>query len=224
MSLRYCFLNRGHALAVFLTLAVCISLISGCGRKTHPETQAYNIDTSDVYSLEVVKDRKEKDLHFLRDASSPLLESDRAEFEGLPYFPPDRTWAFECTLQRFPQPKAFVMATSKDSPRDMLHIGYLPFTRDGKEHRLNVFAPRDTSDGNYWFIPFTDASTGGETYAGGRFLDIESPGSDTVFLDFNYAYNPLCAYNPKYDCPIPPAENRLAIAIPAGEKKFKAGH
>ncbi|TNF44645.1 MAG: DUF1684 domain-containing protein, partial [Cytophagales bacterium] len=102
----------------------------------------------------------------------------------------------------------------------MLHLGALPFTIDGTEYALQVYAPKDTSDGNYWFIPFTDATSGGETYGGGRYLDIDDVSSDTVFVDFNYAYNPYCAYNPDYACPLPPKENLLTISIEAGEKNY----
>ncbi len=206
-------LNRGARLTVFPFIAI---LITGCGTKQRSSDDA--IDSTDVYSLEVRKDRKSKDLYLLTSDTSPLPDELKGSFTGLAYFKPDKSYAFETVLQRFPQPEEVVMATSKDRPRRMIRIGYLPFMIDGSEHRLHVFMPKDTSDGAYWFIPFYDKTNGESTYPGGRYIDIEDVASDTTFLDFNYAYNPYCAYNERYDCPIPPEENRLTVAIGAGEK------
>jgi len=127
-------------------------------------------------------------------------------------------------LRRLPAQREVTIATSKDKPRIMLHIGALPFTFEGKEYALQVYAPKDTSEGNYWFVPFTDATSGGETYGGGRYIDIDDVRSDSLFLDFNYAYNPYCAYNERFDCPIPPPENALPIAIRAGERDYPLHH
>lgn len=215
--------NRERPLAVFLCgtmlLATALSL-SSCGK---PETSADDgtaADSVDVYTLEVRKDRLVKDKYLLTSESSPIKASDREFFAGLSYYKVDKSFVFESILQRLPAPAEVTIATSQDRPRPMLHLGALPFTYDGRQLAVQVYAPKDTSDGNYWFIPFTDATSGGETYGGGRYLDIENIASDTVFLDFNYAYNPYCAYNPRFDCPIPPAENALPIAIRAGERDF----
>ena len=143
---------------------------------------------------------------------------------GCEYFALDRDWVFLTALRPLPQPVEVVIATSKDRPRQMMHIGELPFMYDGTAYALQVYAPKDTSDGNYWFIPFTDNTSGVESYGGGRYLDIEDVAADSVFLDFNYAYSPYCAYNERYDCPIPPPENALPITIPAGEKNFPLKH
>lgn len=214
------FFNRELRLAVFICT---LTLLVSCGKQEEPKTQAPDLANADSYTLEVVKDRKMKDLHFLRDDSSPLRDTDKEMFQELDYYPISKDYAFYTALEPLATPEEFVIATSKDRPREMLHIGYLPFTMDGAEYKLAVFTPKDTTDGYYWFIPFTDATSGKDTYGGGRYIDIENP-ADSVFLDFNYAYNPYCAYNDNYDCPIPPAENRLAIAIKAGEKKYALGH
>jgi uncharacterized protein (DUF1684 family) len=106
----------------------------------------------------------------------------------------------------------------------MMHIGELPFEWDGQPYAVQVYAPKDTSEGNYWFIPFTDNTTGVESYGGGRYIDIDEVSTDSLFLDFNYAYSPYCAYNERYDCPIPPPENALPITIAAGEKTYPLHH
>ena len=211
--------NRELLLAVFLfSIPAFLLLSGGCGKKTPPSAEYSGVDTSDIYTLEVIKDRKMKDKYFLENEASPLIPADRETFSGLKYYPPSRKYAFATVLQRLAKPEEIVLATSKDKPRLMLHIGYFPFTLEGKQYRLSVYAPKDSSEGYSWFIPFKDATSGGETYGAGRFIDIDDTRSDSTFLDFNYCYNPYCAYNPRYDCPIPPPENTLGCAIPAGEK------
>lgn len=212
--------NRETALAVFLLpVLLCAALLSGCGtRDSAPRTT--EIDSSDVYTLEVLKDRKVKDLDFLRSTASPIPESDRASFRGLSYYPPDKSVVFECVLARLPAPRQVTMSTSKNRPRPMWHIGALSFRYQRQPCTLQVYTSVDTADGGDWFIPFIDATNGAETYGGGRFLDIARPSSDTVMLDFNYAYNPYCAYSHRYDCPIPPMENVLPIPVRAGERVY----
>ncbi len=211
--------NRERCLTVFL-FALSALIVISCGKKEQQQSKEPDLSSMGAYELELVKDRKEKDLHFIRDEASPIKPSQRELFKSLDYYPPDKRFAFYTALEPLAKPELFVIATSKDKPREMLHIGYLPFSYNGATYKLSVFAPKDTSDGNYWFVPFTDATTGKETYGGGRFIDIEDIHSDSTYLDFNYAYNPYCAYNERYDCPIPPPENKLPVAILAGEKKF----
>ncbi|HEV7330737.1 MAG TPA: DUF1684 domain-containing protein [Flavisolibacter sp.] len=109
--------------------------------------------------------------------------------------------------------------------------GTLHFRLNGKNLLLNVYQSQDLMQSeayrNYLFLPFTDATNGSETYEGGRYIDltIQDIQNNTVLLDFNKAYNPYCAYvSGKYNCPIPPKENALPVAIKAGEKAFAAAH
>ena len=96
---------------------------------------------------------------------------------------------------------------------------------DGTEYTLNVYQSQQLSTdpdyADYLFVPFTDATNGESTYPSGRYLDLHIPQGETVLLDFNRAYNPYCAYNARYSCPIPPAENHLEIPIKAGVKYEK---
>ena len=102
--------------------------------------------------------------------------------------------------------------------------GHVAFTHDGRTHRLDVFGPAEGEDDRLW-LPFFDATSGKDTYAGGRYLDLAVDAEGLVDLDFNYAYNPLCDYNPdKFNCTLPPVTNRLDFAVEAGEKTFGAGH
>lgn len=214
--------NRERALTVFLFSALLLA--SACGNKSDDGQKNPSVDASDVYTLELMKDRLEKDKYLLSSPDTPIKASDIEIFKGLDYFAPDKRFAIPVVLQREAKPEEIVMATSKDKPRLMLRIGQFAFSIDDKQCTLQVYAPKDTSDGSYWFIPFTDLTSGKTTYDAGRYIDIEDTRSDSTFLDFNYAYSPYCAYNERYDCPIPPAENALPVAITAGEKKFPLKH
>jgi uncharacterized protein (DUF1684 family) len=216
---------REHRLAVFASILAFVFLVTACGTPEKKSDDAANaLQDADVYSLEVRKDRLEKDKYLLTSPNTPIKASDMEFFSGLDYFEVDRKWVFHTALRPLPEAADVIIATSQDRPRQMLHIGELPFTYDGTEYAVQVYAPKDTSDGNYWFIPFTDNTSGVETYGGGRYIDIDEVAADSVFLDFNYAYSPYCAYNERYDCPIPPPENALPITIAAGEKNYPLSH
>jgi len=146
---------------------------------------------------------------------------ERREFRRLLYFPPDRAFAVPARLERLPDPETVVMLTSRNLEKRFVRYARLHFTVNGTACALTAFqsAENATADRTL-FVPFTDATTGTETYPAGRFLDLDEPDGETMVLDFNRAYNPLCNYSPAYNCPIPPAENRLAVAIRAGELTY----
>lgn len=159
--------------------------------------------------------RAAKDSLF-RSAASPLLPSAQDEFDGLTYFPYDSTFAFPVTLDPTLQRDTLRMATSTGEPRDYIRFGSFSFPFDGRRHRLAVFQP---IDGDLrLFLPFADATSGSATYSAGRYLDFDPTTDGRYVLDFNYAYSPYCAYNPRYSCPLPPSENRLTVPIRAGEQ------
>ncbi len=219
--------NREHLLSVFSCLCLsALLLLSACGKTSDTENTESDatLEATDVYTLEVRKDRLEKDRYLLTSESSPIKASDMEFFSGLAYYEVNKDLVFHTALQPLDETAEVVIATSKDRPRQMLHVGALPFTYEGKDYAVQVYAPKDTANGNYWFIPFTDLTSGAGSYGGGRYLDIEDVSADSVFLDFNYAYSPYCAYNERYDCPIPPAENALPIKIEAGEKEYPLHH
>lgn len=220
-------MTRTTAAALALVFVCALAALGGCGKQQDDAaasnalpTVDYPYDTTDIYHLELVSFRKKKDLSFLRDDDSPIATEARATFTGLKYFPPMKEFVFETVLEPFAVPEELMMATSKDKPRPMLCIGTLPFEYAGQKMKLRVYTSKDTTEDPYWFIPFMDETTDEETYMSGRYLDLHpvAPGQP-VTLDFNRAYNPYCSYNDRYDCAIPPNENRLPVAILAGEKK-----
>lgn len=203
-------------LALFLLFAV---LLTGCNLQHAPveitPDRGRALSPAELL-VQIEEFRQQKDRSFREDNDSPLLPEDRAEFRGLKYFPVDTSYAIKVKLQKYPNPETVKMLTSTGEQRDYLRYGYFEFTLAGKQCRLDVFKLPNT---RHLFIPFRDSTSGQETYGAGRYLDLEE-GADAYTLDFNLAYNPYCAYNARYSCPIPPPQNRLEVAIKAGEKNY----
>lgn len=169
--------------------------------------------------------RAERDAEFRNPRTSPLETWEVAKFSGLKYFEIDPSFKVRATFVRTPNEKKFNMPTSSGLTKVYLKYGELNFKVRSKRYKLGVYQSQALSQTekykNYLLIPFTDQTSGKETYGGGRYIDFEIPSSDVVTLDFNLAYNPSCAYSSRFNCPIPPRENRLTTKIKAGEKVYK---
>jgi uncharacterized protein len=164
--------------------------------------------------------RADKDEYFRSSPGSPIPPSDREGFGGLPYYPVDPGLSFEgLTLEPYTgdEPVRFQIPTSDGRLRPAERAGVFRFALDGVERTLTGFT-FEGGDGESVFVPFLDATSGTETYGAGRYLDLEPDDDGTYALDFNLAYHPSCVYDPKYSCPLTPAENRLSVPIRAGEK------
>ena len=168
---------------------------------------------------EIGEFRKAKDQYFGGDQSSPLTPDQRNRFRGLQYFEENSKLQFVLSVEEFPKDAKEViqMATSSGEVATHLRWGQLKFEVDGTPVVLTVYR---NVEGDEFFLPFMDATTGEESYTDGRYLDMTAAGDGRLVVDFNYAYNPYCAYNPNWSCPIPPSENRLPVSIKAGEKAF----
>ncbi len=148
---------------------------------------------------------------------SPIPDAVRGEFTGLAYYPADSSLSIPVRLERLPSPEEFEMMTSTGKPRPMIRYGTFSFTVNGTPCRLTAY--KSAAGPTHLFVPFRDSTSGNETYGAGRYLDLdEHDGDGPYILDFNLAYNPYCAYNEDYSCPLVPAENVLRVAIRAGEK------
>lgn len=158
--------------------------------------------------------RREKNA-FFRSDDSPILSGERAAFTGLRYFPENPALRFELALERVTSGDTITLDTSTGESRVFRRAGFLNFSVDGKPARLTLFV-----DSNGSFLPFRDATSGTETYGAGRYLEPEEVGSGIFRVDFNYAYNPYCAYAEHYSCPLPPRENWLHVPIRAGERAY----
>jgi uncharacterized protein len=173
------------------------------------------------FEHEVVSLRADKDSFFRNDIDSPISPSERSSFKGLKYFPPDDGYRVTSKLERFDNPKPIVISTSTGTQQAYVRYGAFTFQIQGKILKLFVYKSAEDPYARSLFIPFSDATSGHETYGAGRYLDLEEQGGDDYELDFNMAYNPYCAYSEEYACPIPPVENRLPVRILAGEKNYK---
>ena len=164
--------------------------------------------------------RHRRDHFFAHHPHSPLGAEQRAGFVGLDYFPQREDLELNLPLDESGEGigDEIEIPTSDDKRKAFVRVGRIHFPVDGEAVTLTVFQDADRGD---LFIPFRDATTGAETYALGRYLEPQQRPDGTLHVDFNYAYNPFCAYGEGWSCPIPPEENRLAVALRAGERAFR---
>ena len=159
--------------------------------------------------------RAEKDEFFGSHPQSPLTREQKKEFKGLNYFPENDSLRLEVKVDEFPVKQRFEMQTSTGDVQHYEKFGRFNFIVDGIEADLTIY-----QSPNGFFLPFVDSLAGRETYPAGRYLEPEPLPGGRFIVDFNIAYNPYCAYNEMWSCPITPAENRLKVAVRAGEKLF----
>jgi hypothetical protein len=168
--------------------------------------------------------RRDKDEFFREDPRSPLTAEQRRTFEGLAYFPENPALLIRAALETegVDLDEDIVLPTTTGGEQRYRRAGVIRFEVDGEPARVTLFASRDTAE---LFLPFRDSTSGSESYGAGRYLEVDPPGLDgAVQVDFNYAYNPYCAYNPDWSCPIPPGENWLSVPIRAGEAAFPGAY
>lgn len=165
------------------------------------------------------QERERKDLQFKNDPDSPIPRADRPNFDALAYFAPDPAYYTKAEFIPSPNPDTLTLVTTTGTDYQVVHAGALRFVLQGLVQELSAFRYLDPEKKDF-FIPFSDLTSGNETYGGGRYLDV-SP-SDPLMIDFNRAYNPYCVYNPDFVCPLPPAENHVLLEIRAGERTTSA--
>jgi uncharacterized protein (DUF1684 family) len=181
------------------------------------------------YSDAIMQYRADKDDYFRTGAGSPIPAADRASFAGLSYFPVDEAWILD-DLALVPyagdEPVRFEIPTTDGRLRPAERAGVFHFDLAGTGHALTAYrlAGVDGELHDSLFVPFLDATSGSDTYGAGRYLDLEPEDDGTWTLDFNLAYHPSCVYDPRFSCPLTPAENRLAIRVEAGERLAAGGH
>jgi hypothetical protein len=200
-----------------LLTTVCFFLFCRGAGTTVQSNNAANIHT-------IEQQRRDKDRYFKSDPQSPLPDKDKKNFRGLPYFPVNLKFRFEGPIHRYPKRETFEIIANDGEKRKTLRYGFFEFQLDGRQYRLQVYKLLDLPKhySHLLFVPFTDATSGRESYGGGRYLDLEERPDNRYVVDFNLAYNPSCAYGKEgYSCPLPPAENHLPVRIEAGEKKWE---
>ncbi len=196
---------------IFITLLVAISCFTGCAQKKQPLRGETDF-------------QRELNAYYKDASTSPLKDVDRKDFNGLEFFKFDSAYIVTAKFERFPNEKPFEMKTSTERRPIYVKYGELSFELKGKAHKLNIYQNTGLLDSegyeDYLFLPFLDKTNGIESYGGGRYLDARIPKGNTMVIDFNQAYNPYCAYNEKYSCPIVPRENYLKLRVEAGVKAF----
>jgi uncharacterized protein (DUF1684 family) len=183
-----------------------------------------NDDETDEWARRIERERREKEAQFRDSGRSPLpIEMRGDAFPGLSYYDPDPAYRFELPLREHEEKETLTVETTADGEQTYRRWGEFRFELDGETRSLQAYRPIDGSD-RFW-VPFRDETNGEETYGAGRYLDL-LPDRDRTdgqwTLDFNVAYNPTCAYNHAYECPLTPAENWLDVRIEAGERDFPA--
>jgi len=172
----------------------------------------------------LIQYRDSIDAEFSDPERSILPQSELEKFAGIDYFNPDESWNIEVKIKKIKKPEMFSMATSTDRAPEYKAFAKIFFKRDGKKHVLTLYQSIDLMKReeykDYLFLPFTDLTSGEEAYGGGRYLELSISDLEDNRIDFNYAFNPYCAYNHKYSCPIPPLENHLEIKVNAGAKAY----
>lgn len=170
------------------------------------------------YPERIAEQRAAKNEFFRQGEDSPIPAASRAEFLPLAYFTVDESAVVPASLAASGREPSMEMPTSTGKRRMMRRAGALKFALHGQPLELTAFVEADAADMNRLFVPFGDMTNGTETYAAGRYIDLVRSASGIYQIDFNVAYHPYCYYNPEYDCPYPPAENRLEVPVRAGER------
>ncbi|CAN5910469.1 DUF1684 domain-containing protein [soil metagenome] len=168
--------------------------------------------------------RTERDQLVGEHPQSPLQEEEKNKFTGLTYYDYDPALRYESLIEYDVDPDCIEIELQDDGLLRLQRFGRVRLPLEGEERSLSLFWVQGYGGGI--FLPFKDATSGSETYGGGRYLldtikhaDLGSYDGHLI-LDFNFAYNPSCAYNPRWHCPLSPPENNLAVAIRAGEKTY----
>ena len=176
-----------------------------------------NRTSKDGYIESILAKRQETDTSFKNDKDSPLNDEQKKIFTSLSYYDISEKYKVIADFVINDTQQIIKMAITDGSQREYFIYGKAVFKLDNKDLKLTVFKPVDLNK-EYYFIPFYDKTSGETSNGGGRYVEPELLNSRTMEIDFNLSYNPYCAYNHKYRCPIPPSENNLDIAIKAGEK------
>ena len=197
---------------LIFTLVLITSFIS-CGQEKNQN-----------HNDEIEQFQYKMNVEFSDKKTTPLKKKDFKVFKSLNFFASDKSFRFAARFERTPNEPIFEMPTTTERKPLYTQYGIARFTINEKEYSLRIYQNQklvlDPEYKDYLFIPFNDLTNGAETYDGGRYIDLEKPSGDTIIIDFNKAYNPYCAYNDKYSCPIPPRENDLPIEIKAGVLSF----
>lgn len=176
------------------------------------------------FEHEVRSHQEKLNQQFKNENESPLTEEDFKTFQALEFYPANETFRVKAQLTFHEDSKPFQMKTTTSRLPIYRLFATASFELRGENYQLELYQNQqlltDPTFRDYLFLPFTDQSNGKGSYGGGRYIDLDLPEGDEIIIDFNQSYNPYCAYNKKYSCPIPPEVNHLNLAIEAGVKDY----
>jgi uncharacterized protein len=195
-----------------------IALVAACALASG-QSSASCLDSLAAHRAQIETD-------YLKSKDSPFDQEMRARFAGFAYFAGNAAYCVESAFERTSGDKTFQMATFNGKTLPFRRYGVFHFQLGGASRSLAAYQRMDLpeTERQWVLIPFRDETNGHETYGGGRYLQVDLPIGSATTLDFNRAFNPLCAYDSKFTCPIPPADNALKVSIPAGEKSDGGSH
>lgn len=199
------------SIAIVVVVVACVAIV----------VNTFVSNTSGEYRDQIERERDEKN-HYMKTSKASPFVTDSIDFTALSYFPVDERYRIIADLIPAEEKKPMQMPTSDGKTARFVPYAYAAFDLGNRHHRLLILESIDMGPARgTLFLGFGDKTNAVETYGGGRYLDVKkSPGSATITLDFNLAYNPYCAYTDSYTCPLPPQENILEVPIPAGEKNY----
>lgn len=213
---------------ILFTLAILVLISFGCQQKKNYHDKVLKAKASTVALQEIEAFQAAKNTEFKNPETSPLSDKYRKNFEGLDFFNPDSSYIVAAKFIRTTEALPFLMPTTTGEYSTEVVYGKVYFELHKKKFELELYQNKELmlkrGYENYLFLPFTDLTNDEETYGGGRYIDLSIPDSDMITIDFNRAYNPYCAYNKKYSCPIVPKVNDLQTRVLAGVKAFDKGY
>ncbi len=183
-----------------------------------------NVKIEDTYASNIQEERENKNNEFKNAEDSPLLPNQKIKFQELEYYPVDKNYKVKAQFELNPIRETIRLSYTDGSEKLYLKYGTAYFQLNGKDQQVTVLKPTFFEDEEYLFLPFYDETSALETYGGGRYIDMDTDVGKTLTIDFNLAYNPYCAYNADYKCPLPPKENKITVPVNAGEKLFQLNH
>ncbi len=176
------------------------------------------------YHQSIKEERKRKDSIFKFSKKSPLTTMQQRNFRALEYYPVDSTYQVTAELIPFQDTQVVKMPYTNGESKKYMKYATLKFPLKGEKRALIAYQNMEFQDDpelkDQLFLPFKDHTNDEATYGGGRYIDLKKTNKDSIIIDFNNAYNPYCAYNKNYACPIPPNENLLDLKVKAGERKY----
>ncbi|MGE3956845.1 MAG: DUF1684 domain-containing protein [Vicinamibacterales bacterium] len=208
-------MSRRGSFTRLLLPVLLVAAVAGaaCSNKPHEESP-------EDYIRKITAGRAAKDADF-QAGKDVIPDAVKAEFLPLAYFPVDPAYNVLAGLKPATEDIVVEMPTSTGQRRKMRQVGTMEFTLKGEQMSLLAFNEVGAPDNNHVTLMFSDMTSGTETYAAGRYIDLALTASGIYSLDFNLAYHPYCYYNPTYECPYPPPQNRLTVPIHAGERMKK---